>query len=231
MLLASSLGFSPYEIISYLGKFIALMFVLSLHEFAHAFVAYKNGDPTAKNYGRCSINPFVHFDIVGLVCFMLCGFGWAKPVPINPNNFNKYKKGCIEVSLAGVIMNYIISFLCYPLLILSLAYLPDMLMFDELIACVFLFGYSLSLCFCVFNLLPFYPLDGFNFIDSISKRKGKVLYFLRVYGQYILLALILINWLSTKVYVFEYINVLGWVMSFAMDVLAKPITLFWGLIF
>ena len=81
------------EIIYYLASFIAVAVVLSFHEFAHAFVSYKCGDPTAKMLGRCSLNPVVHFDLLGLLMFTIAGFGWAKPVPINPLNYKHYRRG------------------------------------------------------------------------------------------------------------------------------------------
>jgi Zn-dependent protease len=70
------------------------MIVLPLHEFAHAFAAVKNGDLTPRLNNRYTLNPLAHFDLIGLICFAFVGFGWAKPVPINPYNFNNYKKGC-----------------------------------------------------------------------------------------------------------------------------------------
>ena len=85
-----------------LAKFLAVTLVLTLHEFAHAFVAYKCGDPTAKWAGRMTLNPAKHFDPLGLVCFVFAGFGWAKPVPINEANFKKYGSGCFWTSAAGV---------------------------------------------------------------------------------------------------------------------------------
>lgn len=231
MLLASTIfGYTALDIIIFLAGFICLLFVLPLHEFAHAFAAVKNGDDTPKIYNRYTIYPFAHFDVLGLALFLVAGFGWAKPVPVNPNNFKKYKKGCIEVSLAGVIMNYIVAFVCYPLFILCARYLPDILLFDELITYVFYLGYLYSLSFCVFNLLPFYPLDGFNFIDSLFNHKGKVLQFLRQYGNLILIILIVINMLSERIAAFNYINLLGWIMIFARNIFSWPIRAFWGLI-
>lgn len=231
MFLASTiLGYTAIDIIKFLATFICLLFVLPFHEFAHSFAAVKNGDNTPKLYNRYTIYPFAHFDVLGLILFLFAGFGWAKPVPINPNNFKNYKKGCIEVSLAGVIMNYLIAFICYPLFVLSAIYLPDILLFDELIVYVFYYGFLFSLAFCVFNLLPLYPLDGFNFIDSLFNHKGKILQFLRQYGNLILIILIVINMLSERIYAFNYINLLGWIMIFAQKIFAWPIMAFWGLI-
>ena len=88
---------------------IAAIVVLTFHEFSHAFVAYKCGDPTAKFYGRMTLNPFKHFDPLGLIMFATVGFGWAKPVPINSANFKKRKFGIIMVSLAGPLANFAIA--------------------------------------------------------------------------------------------------------------------------
>ena len=88
------------RLISYLCIFIALLIVLPLHEFAHAFAAVKSGDNTPKMYGRYTINPLAHFDLMGLAFFIFARFGWAKPVPINPKNFKHYKRGCFFTSIA-----------------------------------------------------------------------------------------------------------------------------------
>ena len=93
-------------LVSLLASFLAVMVVITLHEFSHAFIAYKCGDPTAKWAGRMTLNPVKHFDPLGIVMFALAGFGWAKPVPVNPNNFKHYRSGSFWTSAAGIIMNY-----------------------------------------------------------------------------------------------------------------------------
>ena len=95
-----------YDFLFIIASFIAVAVVLSLHEFAHAFVAYKCGDVTPKLNGRLTINPIAHFDLLGLLMFTFAGFGWAKPVPINPYNFRHYKRGLGFTAVAGVVMNY-----------------------------------------------------------------------------------------------------------------------------
>ena len=107
-------------IVALLAQFLAVVVVLTFHEFAHAYAAYKCGDPTAKFCGRMSLNPAKHFDPIGLFAFVFAGFGWAKPVPINPNNFDNYKKGAFWTASAGVLTNYIMAFLFYPVYILTL---------------------------------------------------------------------------------------------------------------
>ena len=93
------------DLIIIIAQFIAATVVLSFHEFAHAFAAYKCGDPTAKYAGRMTLNPMKHFDPLGILMFAMAGFGWAKPVAINPYNFDNYKKGSFWTSAAGVLTN------------------------------------------------------------------------------------------------------------------------------
>lgn len=99
-------------VIFVLGFATALIFALSLHEMSHALAAKINGDLTAAMYGRLSLNPMRHFDPVGLVMMLLVGFGWARPVPVDPRNFKNYRKGMLDVALAGVITNLIVAFVC-----------------------------------------------------------------------------------------------------------------------
>lgn len=217
-----------------LASFLAVIVVISMHEFAHAFVAYKCGDPTAKFNGRMTLNPVRHFDPLGMVMFAVAGFGWAKPVPVNPYNFKNYKWGSFFTAIAGVTINFLFAFLFYPLGLIIfenvLPLLAGKYAANFIIYLVqFLYGYSLS--FCVFNLLPFYPLDGFRVVDALDRRRGKVFQFLRQYGYYILLGLVLINYLASRVPFLSYFNVLGFVMSFLRGLIGKPIVLFWSLFF
>lgn len=222
------------NLIYYLASLIAVTVVLTFHEFSHAFIAVRCGDPTPKMNGRLSLNPLKHFDIFGLVMFVLVGFGWAKPVPINPYNFKNPRKGIILTSAAGVVMNYIMAFLFYPLYILIVKYIPQENMLEILIILMFLLIYRYSLAFCVFNLIPLYPLDGYNLLEGICKGRGKVIRFLRKYGYYILMGLIiesfLCNLLSDFIPFFGYINILGYIMTFAVSIFGWPISAFWGLI-
>ena len=101
-------------LISILASVIAVLFVFVPHELAHAYIAYKNGDLTAKMYGRLTFNPIKHIDPIGIILCIFTGFGWAKPVPINPANFKNYRRGLFTTAIAGVVLNYIIAFLAYP---------------------------------------------------------------------------------------------------------------------
>ena len=217
-----------------LASFLAVIVVVTLHEFAHAYVAYKCGDPTAKWNGRLTLNPLAHFDPLGIIAFALVGFGWANPVPINPYNFKNYKKGSFLTSIAGITVNYICAFLFYPLLILVGEFVVPMFA-GKYVATflwdVFYYLFIYSLSFCVFNLLPFYPLDGFRILDTLNKKRGKIFQFLRENGHKVLIGMIIISALADRIAIFAYIDVLGWLLTLATSVFSLPITGFWGLIF
>ncbi len=220
------------RIIELLASFFAVAVVLTLHEFAHAFVAYRCGDPTAKLYGRLSLNPLRHFDLLGLICFTLVGFGWAKPVPIDPNNFKKYRLGLGLTASAGIVMNYLMAFLFYPLFLVAVYFMPEIPFLTAFLTDLLYFLFAYSLGFCVFNLLPFYPLDGFRIVDALSRRHGKVYRFLRRYGYYILLFLIAESFLCNIFVragfpVMDYCNILGWILKFAQNILGFPIRAAW----
>lgn len=218
-----------------LASFLAVIIVLTLHEVAHAVVAYSCGDPTPKWQNRLSLNPLRHFDPLGLICFVFVGFGWAKPVAINPNNFKKPRLGMGLTACAGVVTNYVTAFFFYPILCVVVNYFPHItFLYNFLYSFIdFLVIYSLS--FCVFNLLPLYPLDGFRIVDAVNKRRGKIYRFLRNYGYYILLGLIFESFIcrvfvNLNVEIMGYFNILGWFMTFATKILGWPITALWGLV-
>ncbi len=220
-------------VIQLVASLLAVTVVLTVHEFSHALVAYRCGDPTPKWNGRLSLNPFRHFDWTGLLCFALVGFGWAKPVPINPQNFKKYRLGLGLTASAGVIANYLMAFVFFPLFLVVWLYMPYVVVLYEFLLYLTLYLYARSLSFCVFNLLPLYPLDGFRIVDALNKRRGKVFRFLREYGYWILLGLIAESFLCNLfvrfgVGIMDYFNILGWIMRFATRYLGFPILAVWG---
>ena len=231
-----------YTILYFVASFIAVAVVLSLHEFAHAFVAYKCGDDTPKLNGRLTINPVAHFDLLGLLMFTLAGFGWAKPVPVNPCNFRHYKRGLGFTAVAGVVMNYLTAFLFFPLFLLALNYvhLPwePVEFFIQILTELF---YMYSLSFCVFNLIPLPPLDGWRVVEAVNRRRGKVFRFFQRYGNIILLVLIAIHMLVNITsqfemfmiasQIFSYVDILGYIMTYVTTYLGWPITALWLAIF
>lgn len=178
-------GGNIYETLAIFAFYaIAVLSALILHEVAHGWVAYKCGDPSAKFAGRLSLNPAKHLDPLGTICFLLFGFGWAIPVPINPNNFRHQKRGCFLVSIAGVVMNLILAFIA------SFFYV---LLYDKTVWCyLFMYMMLINIVFATFNLLPIAPLDGFNLVASLAPNSGYVR-FMRQYrlaGMFILLLIL-----------------------------------------
>lgn len=168
---------------------LALVFSIVIHEVSHAFVALKMGDPTAKLSGRMSFSPIKHFDPVGMICLVLFGFGWAKPVPVNPNLFRNYKKGQILVSLSGVCTNLVLG-----VLFTFLSAVADVFFGSSVIALFvrYLFAYLAitNYVLAIFNLLPIYPLDGFSFLEAFLPYENKFMQFMRQYGIIIMLVLL-----------------------------------------
>ena len=183
----------------------AVLIALTFHEFAHAYVAYKNGDPTARNLGRMTLNPLAHLDVWGFVCMLLVGFGWAKPVPVNPNNYRNYKKGELTVSLAGVTMNLIIGIIGALASAITRYVATNNGYYDYDIVngigvagkiyFIFLYLCKINCALMVFNLIPIYPLDGYHVFEVLLGRviSPGVFEFLRKYGQMILLIVIFVG--------------------------------------
>lgn len=143
---------------------IALVIVLTLHEFSHAWVATKLGDITPERAGRLTLNPLRHLDLIGTLMLFIAGFGWGKPVPVNPRNFKNPIRDEAMTAVAGPMMNLMIAIVAS----IFLNYLP----IPEL---KFFWGalIDLSIVLFIFNLLPFSPLDGSKFfilLFPISKR-------------------------------------------------------------
>lgn len=210
--------------IVFLGAILAFLIAVMAHEVAHGFVALKCGDPTAKYMGRLNFNPQSHFDLFGAVMFLVIGFGYAKPVPINPNNFQNYKKDSIKVSLAGVCTNLILAFLCYPIFYLALPYILGLAQygnigagFSDFFIAFLQYFFSINLVLMVFNLMPIPPLDGFHFLELILPATSRFMQFLRQNTLIILILFMLAN---------SWFGIISIVTSFVQI----PIVWFWGLI-
>lgn len=166
----------------------AVLLALSIHEYAHAYSAYRCGDPTARNLGRMSLDPVKHLDPIGLICLLLFRFGWAKPVPINSRNFKHPRKDNIIVSLSGIIANFILSFISAAILFVALG----LGFVNEIFIHIMVPVITLNITLGIFNLIPIPPLDGFQFLNSFLTRKATaVINVLYRYGFIILLVLII----------------------------------------
>ncbi|MCL1802197.1 MAG: site-2 protease family protein [Eubacteriaceae bacterium] len=161
-------GFDIYRVLP--GVFFGFL-AITLHEYSHAYAAYLLGDNTAKEMGRLSLNPLKHIDPIGLVCFVLFRYGWAKPVPINPNNFENPRTGIRIVSIAGPAANMAQCLFCLLGAKISLICLNNMLFF------MFLQGMAMNIGFAVFNLLPFPPLDGSKILLSFMPIKAEAFFY------------------------------------------------------
>ena len=166
----------------------ALLFAMSIHEYAHAQCADSMGDPTARYMGRLTFNPMAHLDPIGAILLVVAGFGWAKGVPINVNNFRNRREGILKVSFAGPAANL---FLCF-LAALMMALLGRMGMLSDGLY-KFLFWMQLyNVWFAFFNLIPVPPLDGSRILSELlpAKQSWQFNEIVDRYGFYILIALV-----------------------------------------
>ena len=174
----------------------AIVIGLSFHEFAHAFVADKCGDPTPKLQGRVTLNPLAHIDWMGLAALFFCGFGWGIPVQIDPRNFRHRRRDELFVALAGVVMNLLVAIVFAVICkIVVLTCNVTWLTSDGMggyIWTMLLYVIQINLVLMIFNLIPVPPLDGFNILAQIVNiGNTKAYWTLYRYGSWILIALII----------------------------------------
>lgn len=168
----------------------SLLLALTVHEFAHAWVSYRLGDPTPKYQGRLTLNPLAHIDPLGLVMLMLFRFGWGKPVEIDPRHYRNRRQGVLLVSLAGPGANIITAFvLMVGYAVWSLTapgFVPEFV--PQLLGMALMYNILIAL----FNMLPVPPLDGSKVLASILPPKYSYQFqsFAQQWGLFILLALI-----------------------------------------
>lgn len=166
----------------------ALLFAISIHEYAHAQCADSMGDPTARYMGRLTFNPMAHLDPIGAILLVVAGFGWAKGVPINVNNFRNRREGILKVSFAGPAANL---FLCF-LAALMMALLGRMGMLSDGLYKFLFWMQMYNVWFAFFNLIPVPPLDGSRILSELlpAKQSWQFNEIVDRYGFYILIALV-----------------------------------------
>lgn len=197
---------------------LCVFFSLSIHEFAHGYAACKMGDNTAKNMGRLNLSPVSHLDPIGALCLFLFGFGWARPVPVNPRNFKsgKYKSGMVLTSLAGPLSNLFVTFIAC--LILSIigrivssvsltAKVAAMALNVFIIILYTLIEMNISLA--IFNLIPIPPLDGSKILNAVLP--ARIYFKIMQYEQYGFIILIIL--INTPIFG----SILNWLANFVLS--------------
>lgn len=184
-----------YTIINAIYSFVAFAFAISFHEWAHAFAAYRLGDPTARNAGRMTLNPFKHIDLFGTLMLLVFGFGWAKPVPVNPRNYKNLIRDDIIVSLAGVLVNMLLAFVFMPLslYLVQISLEQQSIVLSVLAAMVDYFVF-INITLAIFNLIPVPPLDGSHVLEDLLIRKvgPKPFVWMRNNSRYLLIGVLII---------------------------------------
>lgn len=184
-------------LIFFLLAFPGRLLAISAHEYAHAWMADRCGDPTARMLGRLTMNPLKHLDPIGVIMMLVFGFGWARPVPVNPRNYRNYRRDDLKVSLAGVVMNLIMFLLGYIILTIAvliainatgakeLRYLAPYAIYlePEIIDATLgwvparlfeMLGYFVqtNICLAIFNLIPVPPLDGYHVLNDLLLKRS-----------------------------------------------------------
>ena len=170
---------------------VALILGITVHEFAHAWVANRSGDPTARVEGRLTLNPFAHLDPLGTLFLFLVGFGWGRPVPINPIYFRN-KSDELKVAFAGIVMNILAALiLAIPI---RIALMHGQLIESSMILSFLDIIVELNIILAAFNLLPIPPLDGSHLVEYFLSDQAKQTY--NQFGPYLLISLVLLDKIS-----------------------------------
>ena len=171
-----------------------ILLALTFHEYAHAFVANRLGDDTAKQSGRLSLNPLRHLDPLGTIMIFLVHFGWAKPVPVNPYRLKNPKRDMLWISAAGPLANIALALASGILFrfLVAAGEAPDRTSIMGLLIYVVLMSLQINLALAIFNILPIAPLDGSKILSGLLPTGfGKMFYFMERYGPFILFGLII----------------------------------------
>ena len=179
-----------------------LIFALSFHEFAHAWMAYRCGDNTAARMGRLTLNPLAHLDIFGSMMILFVGFGWAKPVPVDSNSLNNPRIDMMKVAAAGPISNLLLAFVAGVIF----RFLSSTPIFSESILLMVYYFTYINISLAIFNLIPVSPLDGSQiFSGYLIKSNPQLAWKIQSYGPQVLFGLILFGYLTS-------FSIIGFVM-------------------
>lgn len=216
-----------FDLLGTLMMLPGLILALTFHEFAHAKMADRLGDPTPEGQGRLTLNPMAHMDPAGTICLLFAGFGWGKPVQVNPSYFRNPVRDNMLVALAGPVMNFILAFVLFIILaIISLVTPALQLMLTSstsmwtIIYEIVFYAAMLNVSLGVFNLIPVPPLDGSKIFAYFLKGKAReFLYTLEQYSWIIIMVLFiteipsyivtpLVGWISQGM-----LMIIGWIFN------------------
>ncbi len=193
-----------------------IIFALSFHEFAHGWMAFRFGDLTAKVNGRLTLNPMAHLDMFGALALYFMGFGWAKPVPVNPRNLMNPKHDLMWIALAGPLSNFLLAFISGVLLSVFLR--TGIISGNSTLTVVLIMSLQINLVLAIFNFLPIAPLDGSKILAGLlPSRYHNELAKFEYYGPRVLIGLILISMITG-------FNIFSLVISPIMSIFLKLFT-------
>ena len=206
-------------LIAFVISIPGILIAITFHEFAHAFAADKLGDDTPRRQGRLSLNPFTHLDLFGTIMLVFAGFGWGKPVEINPRNFNRdisLNKAEAIVAAAGPIMNFIVAILFEIVLCIMIKLVPDLYVVGgdifatsemwKVIAEIVMSVISINIGLGVFNLIPLPPLDGSKILSGFLPYNAR-------------------NWLDSHSQIFEFIFIALWIVGILSLIISPLISI------
>ena len=207
----------PLLLLEFIALSLIVLVVLPVHEMAHGYVAYRLGDPTAKNMGRLTPNPLAHLDPIGTLMIFLLGFGYAKAVPVNPYNFRNPKTGMALTALAGPVSNLLMAVLAVGLYRLLSFFITSAYVNSILYWMLILVFASVNVGLAVFNLLPIPPLDVYRILSVILPDRW--IYLIGRYENYLI---ILVMFLI-------FTGVLSTPISFVANFIFRGILMLFGL--
>lgn len=211
--------FSKEGLLTFLYTLPALLLSLSIHEYAHAWVAYKLGDINQKIKGRLTLNPFAHIDPIGFLSIMLIGVGWGKPVSVDDRAFKDSKKGMMLTALAGPMSNLLLAiFVTIILKLLMVFGLANPMLESktgEIIISILMYIIQFNIVFCVFNLIPIPPLDGSKVLAYFLPQRARgFMYTLERYSFFIIMIIYFTN-LTTYIITPGYnlvLKLINWIL-------------------
>lgn len=226
-------GFSGQVFMQIIYFIIIWCITLTIHECAHGYVAYRMGDPTAGNMGRLTLNPVKHIDPIGLLMILIIGFGWAKPVPVNPRYFRNPQKGMAISAAAGPVSNLLMAILGVIIYRIIIVVIIKGGLFDSSFAynAYNFFGLfaMLNVWFAVFNLIPVPPLDGSRIVTYFLPPKlGYYYNYVERYGFLILIILLNLGRINRNLNFIWILEVIaGWILS-GINFVFNPIFALFG---